>query len=232
MKVTKVLQPDEQLVHITDEFVDVTTLNDKGVGSRGKVTHDEFLKLLTASTVAIKTQNMDLYELGPNIVKFRHNEQGFVYYFLSRKGKYPFNNHGKRINIHYPNMLFKFLINDKRELRSTEVYIVKDEDVIISKSWGVESVKILPDTQLYQYPWGNVRVDGSLCWGGNSFPILDNYSSINELVSSFYEAPTNSDYTNGVFNNTKTRPELLKKFKSEIFDESLLAASKKLYCDI
>ncbi len=231
MQTTKMLLPNEQLIHITESYVDVLTLDDKGVGNRGKISHDDFTTLLSASTKTINTQKMSVYELGPNVIKFRHSKDGFVYYFLSRKGKYPFNNHGKRLNIHYPNVLFKFLLNKEKELKSTEVYVIKEEDLNVTSSWGVQAINIADDTQLYKYPWGNVRDDGSLCWGSNSFQKLDNYMVLNEVVSSFYEASTNRDYTKGIFREIETRTELIKKFKSEPFNEDLLKPSK-LYNNI
>lgn len=223
MEIKKNLLPNEQLLHIKDEYVDITVINNHGIATSKSVDHDDFLKVLSSSvrSTQLSSSQMKDFQLGANIVKFRQSDEGFYYYFLLRKGKYPFNNEGKRMKIHYPNVLFKLGVDKNYDLKDTKIYVLKDEDIITSKVFGVESISIKDDAQVYQYPIGNVYTDGDVCWGGIVFPTLDTYMSIIEVVNTFLESPTNEHMAADEFKDEQ-RPISLKKLESESFDEDML----------
>jgi len=225
MEIKKNMQPNEQLLHIKEEFVDITAIDNYGLATSKCVDHDDFLKILSSSirSTYLSSRKMKGFQLGANIVKFRQSDEGFYYYFLLRKGKYPFNNEGKRMKIHYPNVIFKLGVDKNFDLKDTEIYVLKDEDIITNKIFGVESISIKDDSQLYQYPIGNVYSDGNVCWGGIIFPALDTYLSIIEVVNSFLESPTNEHMAADEFKGEQ-RTLSLKKLKSEPFDENMLLA--------
>jgi hypothetical protein len=232
-KITQ-MQPNEQLVHISGEFIDVTSVDENNVCSNKKIAHDDFLSILSSSMryTSINSSAMNGFHLGSNIVKFRASEEGFVYYFLVRKGKYNFNNAGKRTMINYPNLIFKLGINKDFELKESGVFVIKDEELKTIKSFGVDSLMIDSKAKLYQYPLGNVGVTGNVCWGGNIFPPLESYINVHEVVNMFFEAPTNTDFTNGIFRDPETRMAILKQLETEPFNEELLVPSNKTFSEI
>lgn len=231
VKTTKELQPNEQLIHLLTSYVEVTTAEEHGGLSTKKIEHSDFLKVLTSSmkVTILNSHEMNAYELGSNVIKFRASEDGFFYYFLVKKGKYPYNNQGKVSRIHYPNILFKIGIDSNYQLRETSIVVIKDKDIKVKNAFGIESLSINPKAKLFHYPLGNVNTTGTVCWGGNVFPVLDSYSSIFELVSMFFESPSNSDFAGELFNNSNSRSQLLKKLMNEEFDEKLLTPTKLIF---
>lgn len=232
-KITQ-MQPNEQLVHIAGEFIDITSVDTNMVCSNKKIAHDDFLSILSSSMrhTSVNASAMDGFHLGSNIVKFRASEKGFAYYFLVRKGKYNFNNAGKRTQIHYPNLIFKLVINREFLLKETGVFVIKDEELKTINTFGVDSLMIDGKAQLYRYPIGNVGTTGNVCWGGNIFPPLESYVNVHEVVNMFFEAPTNTDYTVGVFREAKTRMENLKLLEEQPFNENILETINKTFSEI
>ncbi len=222
-KITQ-LQPNEQVVHIAGEFIDITSMDANMVCTSKKIAHDDFLSILSSSMryTSVNSSAMNGFHLGSNIVKFRASEKGFAYYFLVRNGKYNFNNAGKRTKIHYPNMIFKLVINREFELKDSGVFVIKEEDLKSVNSFGVETLMIDGKAKLFRYPIGNVGSKGHICWGGNIFPPLESYINVHEVVNMFFEAPTNTDYTVGEFQGEKTRMNSLKSLEKEPFNEMIL----------
>lgn len=82
-----------------------------------------------------------------------------------------------------PSLVFKFNITQGR-IYSTYVYVMKD-DVPAD------------DSRLYRYPFGNVSVDGHVCWGANVLPDISELKSLEEVMTLFVQSPCNNDYYNG-----------------------------------
>lgn len=222
--ISKIMQPNSALIHILSEYVDISTISNDGSVESKKVQHSDFLKVLTASMKSnlLSDDGFDHYTLGNNIIKFKASPEGFVYYFLVKKGKYPFNNEGRIRKIHYPNMLFKFTLDPVKNLRKTKVAIIKDSDLSEQNIFGVTSIFVKPKAILYKYQLGNVNGEGNVCWGGNSFKSLDTYNSLIEVVSTFFNSPSNLDHIDAVTKNEIDRKTFLKSLETEEYDENLL----------
>lgn len=76
--------------------------------------------------------------------------------------------------------------------------------------------KITDKTKLYYYPFGNVYIDGKICWGGNSLPDIEKPSDLSLIPRLFLSAPTNSDlWTSGAnINLGKLEPVLSKVYEA------------------
>jgi len=216
------LQPDSALVHIKNQYVNITTVAENCSLESKDISHDDFLKILSSSmkTTLVDDKNFDQFTLGSNIIKFKASVDGFVYYFLVRKGKYPYNNGGRVRMIHYPNIILKLVLDSQRNLRKTKLAIVKDADVIERVSFGVSSLMVKPGAMLYRYRLGNVGRDGVVCWGGNTFESVDTYNALIEIVSTFFNSPSNIDFTD--FELKIERATFLKNLETIEYDENLL----------
>lgn len=49
------------------------------------------------------------------------------------------------------------------------------------------------DNQLYHYPYGNVHMDGKICWGNIRIPSITTLADVDILVSLFLASATNDD---------------------------------------
>lgn len=218
------MQPDSALIHIKKSYVRIITVNDESTVESKDVLHGDFMKILSSSmrSTLIDDGKFDQFIIGNNIIKFKASTDGFVYYFLARKGKYPYNNEGRVRMIHYPNMIFKFVLDPERNLRKTKLAIIKDGDIFERVSFGVSSLMIKPNAKLYRYMLGNVGSDGNVCWGGNTFESLDTYNSLIETVSTFFSSPSNNDFVNFDPESNLDRKTLLSTLETNAFDENIL----------
>lgn len=216
------LQPDSALIHIKNQYVKVTTVSENCSLESKDISHDDFLKILSSSmkTTLVDDSNFEQFTLGSNVIKFKASEDGFVYYFLVRKGKYPYNNGGRVRMIHYPNIIVKLVLDSQRSLRKTKLAIVKDADIVEKISFGVSSLMVKSRAMLYRYVLGNVDKKGNVCWGGNTFNGIDTYNALIEIVSTFFSSPSNIDFTGRNLNID--RATLLKQLEVSEFDENLL----------
>lgn len=218
----------QQLVHLKEESVDITSRSMSGNILSKEISLDDFTTILTTSVRrdSLNQLEMDKVEMGANIVGFRHSEKGFVYYFLVRRGKYPFNNSGKQQLINYPNLLFMIAVDRNYILKQTRMFVVKEDDVVRKNVFGIDSFALKNDCQLYKYPIGNVGINGDICWGGNTFPKLDSYVSIQEYVYSFFVSPSNADFACEDFRGEK-RKDSLRKLQNEDFPEEILVQATR-----
>lgn len=92
----------------------------------------------------------------------------------------------KKYPVPYPPLLFSIrVVNGK--VNKTNVFAVKEED----------KDKLGDDTMLYNFPFGNVYQDGSICWGGNVLPQINGLSEVLKgVIHLFYSAETNADLWN------------------------------------
>lgn len=88
-----------------------------------------------------------------------------------------------RYDVCLPSLVFKFIINQGR-VSSTYVYVMKDE--------------VPADgSRLYRYPFGNVSMEGHVCWGTNVLPAISELKSLEEVMTLFVQSPCNNDYYQG-----------------------------------
>ena len=83
-------------------------------------------------------------------------------------------------DIGMPSLVFKFKIS-KEKVYSTKVYVIKD-------------LKPTDKSKLYRYPFGNVSIDGLVCWGGNVLPVINELKKLESVMMLFIQSPGNADY--------------------------------------
>lgn len=228
MNVKVDLNKSDVLCHFKTEDVDVFSVDQKGLLMSKCVSLKDFTSAMSTSTKSVNVMNMEGFALGANIVKFRASEEGFVYYFLSRKGKYPLNNSGKLIHVHYPNVLFKIVVDSSKHFVSSAIFTIKDEDISEVSTFGIDSICINPEAKLYKYPFGNVSSEGVVCWGGNRYSNIETYQSIIEFVYSWYTTSSNGDYADPLYKDVN-RSKAFKALKDKAFDEESLISTKHIF---
>lgn len=103
-----------------------------------------------------------------------------------------------------PSLVFRFEV-DCEMLKSTSVYVMKDE---------TPSNK----SKLYRYPFGNVSMEGRICWGGNVLSRIKELKMLESVMMIFIQSPGNSDYFRGkeyCGHKDYTLRQLLEKLKDE-----------------
>lgn len=103
-----------------------------------------------------------------------------------------------------PSLVFRFEV-DCEMLKSTSVYVMKDE---------TPSNK----SKLYRYPFGNVSMEGRICWGCNVLPRIKELKMLESVMMIFIQSPGNSDYFRGkeyCGHKDYTLRQLLEKLKDE-----------------
>lgn len=231
MKKVVQMQPNTVLAFISENVCDVTVCQENGVTTSKKIEVEDFMKILGSSDSIINLQpsRMAPFEIGPNIIKMRYSDDGIIFNVFLPKGKYMFNNSGKRQKIHYPNMLFQVGISKSGQVIRTRLFAVKDDDVINSTVWGMTRFSIKEDAVMHVYPFGNVSKEGVICWGGNVFPGVSSYENVMEIVNLFLETPTTAHYCFAEFVEGDKRKSLLETFAKAEFDDRLLAISNFRY---
>lgn len=107
-------------------------------------------------------------------------------------------------DVYLPSLVFRFEV-DCEMLRSTSVYVLKDE---------TPSDK----SKLYRYPFGNVSMEGRVCWGSNVLPRIKELKTLESVMMLFIQSPGNSDYFKGkeyCGHKDYTLRQLLEKLKDE-----------------
>ncbi len=79
-----------------------------------------------------------------------------------------------------PSLVFRFTIG-KEKVWTTKVYAIKDE---------IPSDK----SMLYRYPFGNVSMEGTVCWGSNVLPDICELKNLETVMMLFIQSPGNADY--------------------------------------
>ena len=102
----------------------------------------------------------------------------------------------KKYPVPYPSLLFSIrVVNGK--VNKTNVFAVKETD----------KDRLDENTVLYNFPFGNVYQDGSICWGGNKLPQIDGLSEVLKgVIHLFYSAETNAD----LWNSKRVNIEVIK----------------------
>lgn len=103
-----------------------------------------------------------------------------------------------------PSLVFRFEV-DCEMLKSTSVYVLKDE-APADKS------------KLYRYPFGNVSMEGRVCWGSNALPRITELKTLESMMMLFIQSPGNADYFQGkeyCGHEDYTLRQLLEKLKDE-----------------
>jgi len=81
-----------------------------------------------------------------------------------------------------PSLVFQFTIS-KEKVYSTKVYVIKD-------------INPTDKSKLYRYPFGNVNMNGSVCWGSNVLPSINELKKLESIMMLFIQSPGNADYFN------------------------------------
>lgn len=126
----------------------------------------------------------------------------------------------------FPGLCFMFEVQKGKPTR-TEVF-------------SLRGGRVTDKTPLCHYPFGNVYLDGHICWGGNSLPAdIMSVSDGLRLVALFMSAPTNNDLWQMSFVNVEKlgREPLLSKIYSFLdgkksFPEGALVPAGKTVGDL
>lgn len=117
----------------------------------------------------------------------------------------------------YPNLVMRLCIV-KGKLVSSQIFAVKDD-------------MLSPDTELFQYPFGNVDETGFACWGSVD-RTCENVANVPELIERFFEAGTNNHYytTGKTITQNLSLSEQYKKLErlEKYPDRYLVSTGKKL----
>jgi len=164
-----------------DAFWRVTSRNSKNVSMTKVLSHGVFLNLLKSNTINRREEPrkqlgtlpfgyVDCLYGGPGNYKiavlYPEKARGVKYY----KDTY---------RVPYPNVLFIFDVKGG-VLHSHYAFAVKDAE-------------ITAETVLYKYPFGNVGVGGSMCFGTIKRPNMTLMSSVDEVCQLFFNGETNDD---------------------------------------
>ena len=117
----------------------------------------------------------------------------------------------------YPNLVMKICVV-KGKMVGSQIFAVKDDT-------------LSPDTELYQYPFGNVDTSGLACWGSID-RTCKRVEEVPNLIERFFEAGTNNHYYEAGVTISKnlslseqyTKLERLKKYP----DNYLVSTGRKL----
>ena len=118
------------------------------------------------------------------------------------------NFNGEKAMIPFPNLIL-FYEFSKGKHQKTAAFAVKEDTV----------ERIHGDTNLYNYPFGNVTPGtGNVCWGSNRHDELVKIADVNIFTDKFLNSPTNRDlYQVGISNSSKKElPEFLNELKEQV----------------
>ena len=82
-----------------------------------------------------------------------------------------------------PSLVFKFEVECEK-IHNTLVYVLKDKTPT-------------DKSKLYRYPFGNVSLEGRVCWGSNVLPRITELKALESVMMLFIQSPGNSDYYQG-----------------------------------
>lgn len=88
--------------------------------------------------------------------------------------------YGKLYNIPFPSIVFLFETG-------------KNRNVVNSYCFAADTDPLTQESTLYEYPFGNVYSNASICWGNISLPEIDSFSEFKKLIPLFFGAETNDD---------------------------------------
>lgn len=118
-------------------------------------------------------------------------------------------------NIPFPNMIMKITV-DHGKIRETKVFcVMKDLTYELAKKAICNNQRI----DCYNYPFGNVSLDGAVCWGTNSLPDISSVHDVEIIPSMFFDAPTNADYYTA--DRTKLNYENIRKLYEELAEKNV-----------
>ncbi len=86
-------------------------------------------------------------------------------------------------DVSVPSLVFRFEVV-REKITTTDVYVMRDE-------------KPTDKSRLYRYPFGNVSMQGRVCWGRNTLPAIHDLKGLEEAMMLFIQSPCNTDYYKG-----------------------------------
>jgi hypothetical protein len=118
----------------------------------------------------------------------------------------------------FPRLVFGFEL-----LHRGDEYVITRAFLGACESYGV----LNEDSEIYLFPYSNVRSDFVVCWGGTERPILTRISQLTTIPELFFNS-TNSDcYYNTANSSNLPYRELLETLKGKDFPEEYLKKSGK-----
>lgn len=122
-----------------------------------------------------------------------------------------------------PNMLMRISIFKGRQTQ-TSIFCLKND---MTKQKVQDAIREKKKFPWYQYPFGNVGDDGSICWGNNTFKSLKKIKEVELFPIVFFDSPSNDDYykqsrTNLDFKDVRMLYEYL--IKKEKFPDEILVS--------
>lgn len=95
-----------------------------------------------------------------------------------------------KFTIPMPNMIMKIYIKKERMFQSEIFCLSKDMTKRKIQNLIGEKQQFI----CYQYPFGNVNDDGSICWGSNVIKPLKKMKDVESLPIVFLDTPSNDDF--------------------------------------
>lgn len=116
----------------------------------------------------------------------------------------------------FPRLIFGFqLLHDKDEYVISKVYLGACE------SYGV----LNEDSDIYLFPYSNVKDDFTVCWGGTERPILNKISQLTTIPELFFNSANSDCYYNSANLSNLPYRELLESLRGKEFPEEYLKKS-------
>lgn len=171
-------------------------------------THKEVSVVFTKTTFEINYevgQNMD-YEYGIQYTP-RVKETARTIGVVVPAGKYTYNYRGELFEIPFPQMLFVFSLREGK-LQKCQVF-------------ALQKGQVTKQSKLYRFPFGNVGINGAVCFGENILPTFNGLQELETFFRFVLAMEHNDDYF--ISPDDKVQRELVEKLSKENeFDNSLL----------
>lgn len=172
MKITSVIDSNKSLVSVVIE--------ENGTEIRKSILFREYQKACVSVDAGSGVQRVG--KLPEGFIDGGVDGTNFEAIIKVPGGKRPFKYLETEYFIPFPDMVFHF-VAQKGRVTATETWFADENGV------------------LYHYPYGNVYVNGAICWGGNLLPSIGCLKDFEKLVTLFYSASTNND----LYQNVETK---------------------------
>lgn len=155
-------------------------IEENGVCTVKSILLDTFLRAVTTSTV--RREEKVRYNLPQNTVSVATDgENTELIFFISKQVRPAIHNENTYL-IPYPPLLICISRNEyKEEINRVFIFAIKDS--------------FEEDRDLYFFPFSNVSNDGSVCFGSNKLPYVEDIKdNVKMVLDLFFSAPYNGDY--------------------------------------
>ena len=159
--------------------VKITTV--EGATIRKNISTESFLQMIKAAIdddVDLSSCRWGGVPEGLIDISF-HSKGNFIALTQVPAGVYLVDYCNNKYSIPFPSLLFYTKVLNGR-VTSSKVFAVKED-------------RVTKNTELYNYPFGNVHENGNICWGSNQLPNINMPLELNIIPRLFLSAPTNSD---------------------------------------